>query len=125
MITLLQAIASTLEARRNCIASKNVEWKAKHEQTLLELENQLPSGSGFDSGTRICIDECTEKKIVLETSFHHMDEHGMYTGWSNHAIVITPGFVGFYIRVTGRNVDAIKDHITQEFAQCLSGEVDK
>jgi hypothetical protein len=124
MITLLQAIASTLAARRNCIQSGNTQWKALHEQTLSELEHQLPRGSGFDKGTRICIDECTEKKIVLETAFHHMHANG-YTGWSEHAIVITPGFVGFYIRVTGQNVKQVKEYIAQEFQECLSGGVDE
>lgn len=122
MKTLIQVIADTLEARRNCMQPSKSEWKAKHEDSLLRLEQQLPHGSGFDIGTRIAFDECTESKVVFDLEFHHMDTYGAYTGWSTHQVIVTPAFNGFNVRVSGRNVHAIKEYIADIFHECLSGE---
>lgn len=100
--TLLEAIASTLEARRNCAGRKITNptdesarrWYDIHTQRLAKLAEHLPRGAGFDDGTRIAIDACTPERIVLTTAFHHMNEHGFYTGWSEHTIYVRPSFVG-------------------------------
>jgi hypothetical protein len=79
---LYSELASLIQARKNCIASRNEEWEAKHEATILSLvKDNLPSGSGFDSGTKIDLDASHGERLVFFTDFHHMDESGFYDGW--------------------------------------------
>lgn len=113
---LYQHIALTLEALRNCEASGNTEWARRHRERVAEYENMLPSGSGFDTGTRISIEESTPDKLVLVTSYHHMDEHGTYDGWTDHKIVITPSLAhGFSMKIGGRDRNDIKDYIGEVY----------
>jgi hypothetical protein len=105
MITkLYQEINNLLNAIANCEVSSNDTCYQRHNDRLDMLETMLPSGSGFDSGTKIDRDKSKpDKKIVLTTSYHHMNDVGMYDGWSDHEIVITPAFHGVDIKITGRD----------------------
>ncbi len=117
-------IASLLGATVGCIQSGNVEWQNKHEEELRFIEkNLLPSGSGFDCGTRISLDKSNPEKIVMATSFHHMDENGGYDGWTEHEVIITPSLqFGFNTKVTGKNRNDIKVYITDIFNDDLDSE---
>lgn len=124
---LYQLIANAVVARRNCIASDNHEWLHRWDVQLDRIErNHLPSGSGIDGGTTIDREVSNESKIVLRTSFHHMTEHGMYDGWTDHLIVIEATMLsGFHIkRVSGRNRNDIKDYLAEVFDAALREEVD-
>jgi hypothetical protein len=100
------------------------EWKERWAEELLRIENEmLPSGSGFDSGTRIHRERTDYQRITLTTSFHHMNDHGMYIYWTHHDVIVTPNLVHeFDIRVTGRNQRGIKDHIEEVFSDVLNTE---
>jgi hypothetical protein len=51
-------LASLVQARLNCIESQNDEWLAKHQDRIESLVKEyLPSGSGFDSGTKLDLEE--------------------------------------------------------------------
>ena len=113
---LYQTIASKAQALRKCAATGNKEREGKHKEAILELvKEHLPSGSGFDSGTEIELDECTDNKLVFSTSFHHMDEHGGYDGWTEHKVIVTPDFSGINLHVTGRDRNQIKEMIADYF----------
>ena len=118
--TLVQSIASRIQARINCIQAGNTDWKYRHEEIILEfVRDYMPSGSGFDSGTKIDLDASTGDKIVFNTSYHHMDESG-YDGWTEHTVTVTPSLAfGFYVKVSGRNRNDIKDYIATEFREAL------
>ena len=90
---LFTVIASTIAAIRNCEQSGNVEWLARHRETLCEFRSFLPHGSGFDTGFTIDDSESNENRLVLEFDFHHMDEHGFYVGWTSHKVIVTPSLV--------------------------------
>jgi hypothetical protein len=124
MKTLYQEIASRIQAYNNCIKSGNTEWEHKHLDVLTKLESHLPSGSGFDSGTQIDVDRSNDKRIILTTSFHHMDEYGGYDGWTEHEIWITPSFQGIDLRITGRDLNEFKDYCYQTFEYCLTRPVE-
>ena len=80
------------------------------------VENNLPSGSGFDSGTEFIENESEwNKKLVFKTSFHHLNENGYYIKWTDHKIIITPRFSGIDIKVTGQNYNNIKEYISEMF----------
>lgn len=118
---LYQELASLVVARLNCIKANNTEWHDKHEESIeLLVKEHMPSGSGFNSGTSINLEECTPTRLVFETGFHHMNDGGMYDGWTEHKVIITPSFDNFDMRVTGRNRNDIKNYIAETFSYALT-----
>ena len=115
--TLIQEIAATLNAYRWCLERGN-DTKVNRDR-LCALEKLLPSGSGFDNGTRVEVDNSTDDKIYLTTSFHHMNDMGYYDGWTDHNVIITPTFSGIDVKVTGRNKNDVNDYIGEVFHDCL------
>lgn len=49
---------------------------------------------------------------------------GMYVGWTEHTITVTPSFIGLNVKVSGRNRNEIKDYIADHFSDCLETEID-
>jgi hypothetical protein len=117
-------VASCLEAIDNCKRSGNAEWEAKHRDRVQELVSEfMPSGSGWDEGTKLDWDKSTPDRLVFFGSFHHMDE-GSYDGWTEHTITVKPSLAhGFTIVVSGRNRNDIKDYLAEMFHGCLSEPV--
>ena len=111
-------LSAALMARENCLKTGNVEWEDKWDTRILEwCDEHLPSGSGFDSGTTFDREESTPEKLIFHTSFHHMNEGGMYDGWTEHTVTVTPSFhLGCYVKVSGRNRNDIKDYIAEMFS---------
>ena len=89
------------------------------------MKAQAPRGSGFDAGTTLDIDASNATKLVFITSFHHMDEHGGYDGWTEHKVVVTPAFYDFDTRVTGRDRNRIKEYIGEVFHTWLGNVTDQ
>ena len=120
-IRLFEQFARSVSAIQNCAAGGNVEWLHRHsERAELWCKDKMPSGGGFDNGTRLLISESTGERLVFETSFHHMDENGGYCGWSEHRVVVTASLqFGFSLRVTGRDQRNIKEYISDCFTQAL------
>jgi len=98
------------------------EWEDKKADELEGLEYMLPSGSGFDAGTQVDLENSKPNRVVLHTAFHHMDEYGGYCGWTNHDVIVTPSLTrGFDIRITGRNTrNDIKSYIAETFDEVLA-----
>lgn len=118
-----QKMANLLAAIANCDKSGNWEWHEKHSDALLRIvRDELPSGSGFDSGVALA-DVSTPENLVFTTFFHHMDEHGYYCGWSEHRVSVRASLVhGIDVRVSGRNVRDIKEYIGDVFHAALTAE---
>lgn len=121
----IQLISQLLAQIENCELSNNLEHKAIANARLRDIEtNHLPSGSGIDNGTTICRESSTPDKVVLFTSYHHMNEGGYYDGWTQHKITVTPAFDRFHIKVGGKNRNDIKDHLWDTFFFSLDAEID-
>ena len=121
MTKVYQALASAIQARLNCVKSANNEWYHKHTETIESIARDcLPSGSGIDSGCSVDLDQSSGDTIVIDLSFHHMDDDGSYDGWTEHTATIEPTFDGIDIRISGRNRNQIKEYLveTLEFALC-------
>ena len=88
------------------------------------LLTDLPSGSGFDSGSKIDWDRTDHNQVVLQTSFHHMDGAGYYSGWTDHVVTISPSWDGLDIRISGIDENGIKDYIADAFLQWAETERD-
>lgn len=122
---LYQKIANCLSV----IAALNVlhtpddvlhNWK----EDLNKLCKQLPSGSGWDCGTKLC--ECsTPRRLVFTGSYHHMNMDGFYDGWTDHDIIVTPSLIhDFDLRITGRDRNDVKDYLHDLFHHVLNQEVE-
>jgi hypothetical protein len=119
---LYKTLASSIQARATCKRTGNTEWFEKHSRTISQLvKNYMPRGSGWDSGTEIDLDRSHADKLVFYGSFHHMNENGMYDGWTEHTVTVTPSLVfDLNIRITGRNRNDIKEHLHEMFHFALS-----
>jgi hypothetical protein len=128
-IPLYKALARLVGAYHRCLSPDANEsqrsWADKHRDRVEELvKEHMPSGSGFDSGTKLDLDESTENRLVFHTSFHHMNENGFYDGWTEHSVHVTPHLAfDFRLRITGRNRNDIKDYMHDLFHDALLLEV--
>ena len=81
----------------------------------------LPSGSGFDAGTRI--EKTSDFSIVFVTEYHHMNEIGCYDGWTKHTVKVSASLIGsFTVTVSGSNRNGIKEYIAEVFGECMDSE---
>ena len=95
-----------------------------HEALEKLVRDKFPSGSGFDSGTKLDIDNAHPNRYTFRVDFHHMNDGGYYDGWTEHMVIVTPDMqFDFDARVTGRNRNQIKDYIGETFHQLLNSEV--
>jgi hypothetical protein len=118
--TLAGFIAATVGALQRCEKDGN-DFAVKHRELLEYIErNLLPRGAGIDSGTTIAYSRCTDEKLVLLTSYHHMNDGGMYDGWTEHTVTVRAGFNGLLITISGPNRNEIKDYLHETFHDCLS-----
>ena len=123
---LYQAIARTMQAHTNCRVNGNKEWERNHEQTARDYcTKYMPSGSGIDTGTHIDLDASSGNKLVFDISYHHMNDVGMYDGWSEHTVIVTSDLCfGFDTRITGRNRNGIKDYLAEVYHLALNQDVE-
>lgn len=119
--TLAAWIAETAEWSERAENSPNAQWGPIARKRLDQLVNMLPSGSGIDCGTKLVSASAT--KIVLECSFHHMDEHGYYDGWTEHRITIRPTFDSMDISISGRNRNGIREYLHEIYSLALSEKI--
>jgi hypothetical protein len=120
MRPVYQQIALTLKAIENCRTRGDQGWLERLHNLVAE---HMPRGSGFDNGTFL-FDRSTPNKLMFSTSFHHMDEHGGYDGWTGHTVTVTPSLAfGFEIKINGRDRNDIKEYIIEEFDRALREEV--
>ena len=105
------------------------EFKIKKMDELDELSNLLPSGSGIDSGCTIDEEKSTKNKIVIHSSFHHMDENGFYCGWSEFTVTAIPDFMNYFnLKIVGNNAiypafSDIKDYLYELFRESLNENI--
>lgn len=125
MQKIYQKIASTVVALKNCEKSGNQDWLDKHKDTLYDIERQkLPHGSGIDSGCKINVDKSTDSKIVIDCSYHCMDENGYYAGWRDYQIIIKAHLAfGFTVDVRGKDYNGLKDYLADLFNHVMNEDV--
>ena len=121
-LPLYQLIARAGDAAIYCAKRGSEEWLQVWEDLLAQCEELLPSGSGFDAGTKI--ESASASKIVLKTAYHHMNECGYYDGWTEHVIVVVPNFMyELDLKIGGRNKNNVKEYIADVFYEVLRREV--
>ena len=107
-LTIYRELASRIQARLNCINFKDdqenaVYWTERHEKCIESLKDLLPSGSGIDSGISIDLSNSTGEKIIIDSSFHAMNDCGYYDRWIDFSVTITPSLIhGISLKISGR-----------------------
>ena len=95
-------------------------------EEIKRLLDELPSGSGWDMGTKLDGPASSAEKLVLYGEFHHMNDGGYYDGWTDHQIIVTPSLQsGFKLRITGRDRNQIKDYLYEMFDFALRQETEE
>lgn len=121
--SVYKRLAELVGARRNCIESGNDEWKERHEDAIESIMSTAPSGSGFDSGTKIMLDASTSETLKFSTEFHHLNGMGYYGGWTPHIITVRGSLqFGYTVTVGGQDKNGIKEYIHDVFHSWL-GEI--
>ncbi len=126
MNKVYQVIASLQAARDNCNASGNGEWSDKHSVRLSAIiREHMPSGAGIDNGTKLSEDS-TPERLVFTFGYHHMNDVGMYDGWTEHKCIVTASLVtGITLRITGRDRNGLKDYLYDTFHQALTADTEE
>jgi hypothetical protein len=120
-----QKLSQLVNARLKCLETKNDEWFIKHEQAILDLVKELPSGSGIDCGTKIDLSLSAPDKLVLYVEYHHMNENGYYDGWTEHTIKVVPSLLfGIVLKISGRNRNEIKSYLYEIYQTALTEEIE-
>lgn len=121
---LYKAIVTAIAALANCRKAGAVEWEERWEARIKDLGATLPSGSGLDT-PRIDFDASNDNKIVFNTSYHHMNENGFYTHWTDHKITVVPSLMhDFDLKIGGRDHNEVKEYLHEVFATALSEQVE-
>lgn len=130
---LYSELSNLVQARYNCMEKVAIahnenaaQWIDKHTDTIEQLvEDHMPHGSGYDSGTKIDLDASHGEKLVFDIAFHHMDEWGGYNGWTEHRVAVTPSLSNeFRLRIGGRNRNGIKEMMYQDMRHALMTDVE-
>ena len=117
-------IAQAFQAWQNCIPpqNNNTLWEELHYARICKLvKDYLPSGSGFDNGTKFDFDlskptKSRPEQLVFQTAFHFMNGDGFYDGWEDYTIYVTPSLTSnINLRIIGKNRNDIKDYIHEVF----------
>jgi len=121
---IYQEMAKACGAYHRCVKSGNTEWEAKWKALVQErIDDYFPHGSGFDNGTKIDLEASNDDKLVFTTAFHHMNDGGMYDGWTEHTVTVLPSLgLEFHLKISGRDRNGIKEHISEQFQMALSQE---
>jgi hypothetical protein len=125
---IYQALAGHFIAYLNCLEKGNSEWQEKHKEKIEEIvEKYLPHGSGIDNGNSFDFDNSREDKLIINSSYHRMDENGFYDGWIDYQVVIRPSLTanGINLDVKGRfgKHQDLKDYLGDIYYEALTAEI--
>jgi len=105
-------------------------WNDTRYQSVIDncIIPKLPSGSGIDNGCKINLKQSKPLKIIIDSSYHAMNENGMYDRWIDFKIIVTPSFDNIDINIRGNfgsKYQHLKDYLIEIFQDSLSKEIDK
>ena len=127
MTKLFRLMAQANHARLSCKGSALAKFESVHAEVIDKLTKEyMPDGSGVDSGVTFSHSNSKTDHLVFNFSFHHMNEAGFYTNWTNHVLHVTPSLAnGYDMRITGNNRNDIKEYFYQIFSHCLDMDVEQ
>lgn len=122
-LMLAQHIAGKVAAYHNCAEhpDKYPGWMARYKAAALAATDYLPSGSGIDSGPTLDIQASSAERLVIDLSYHHMDAHGGYDGWTDHRITVRPSLIHTVkLTISGQDRNGTKDYLYEIYQYALT-----
>ena len=121
---LCKAIAESSDIVRSRATAESV--RERHNDVLDFIEKELlPSGSGFDSGTKINREKTTDTRIVLDTAVHPLTDAGYYTAWKHFSIIVSASHLfGFTVKSSKKLPWNIREWVLDTFNEVLDTEVE-
>ena len=119
-----QLIATNVQRYRNSIQKNDFRNMAEAALILDYLVFHLmPSGCGIDEGTVLDLSESYSGLLQFDCSYHHMDDVGNYTHWTEHTVKVKSCFLnGFTVEVDGLDHNNINDFLEDRFTDYLDDE---
>ena len=100
-----QKLSKSFNGYLNCEALpvERSKFKAKHKDDIVSIiDKYFPSGSGIDNGNKFDFSSKRDK-LVINSSFHVMDENGFYCGWIDYTVTVKACLMhGFSIDIKGK-----------------------
>lgn len=127
--SIIEAIYMHFQAWNTCLERPPLipDWTQKHHDLVDQIcDDILPRGSGIDCGTKFdwVNSKLKPEKLIFNLSFHHMNDVGMYDGWTEHNLIVTPSFFGgFDMRFTGPNRNDIKEYLYDVYSHVFTKTV--
>lgn len=122
-----QELALRLAALKSCEEKGNNEWADKHEEAIENIiTDYLPQGSGIDSGNKFDFGRSTPDKLVIESSYHVMDENGFYNGWIDYTATVEPSLLfDFTVSIRGKfgKRQDIKEYLEELYTNAIRQEI--
>jgi hypothetical protein len=124
-MTKAEALSNALAQLRGLRANHPLDypWIPAVESWIERLAEDSPSGSGIDGGSRFLVDESTPQKLRFSSDYHHMNDAGMYDGWTDHVATCVPTFQGPEVFVSGRNRNDIKEYLAYLWSEWFQAEI--
>lgn len=117
---LYQVIAREFERYARCEDRPDIRNDASTKIVDLVREH-MPSGSGIDSGTKLDFGASKPDRLVFTFGYHHMNDVGMYDGWTEHTLIVTPSLHwGMETRITGPDRNQIKEYLYDTYGLALT-----
>jgi len=119
-----QELAAAADAYQRGVERDNKEWIRNWEKRGEELTKQyMLSGGGFNTPV-FDIDASNANLLVFETGYHHMNDGGYYTHWTEHIVRVKGSLAfAFDMTISGRNDNDIKEYIFETFQIALEEQV--
>jgi hypothetical protein len=121
---LYQVIANALMALTNATTK---EWKQNWNDRLDQIERDLlPNGSGFDTRPKIHRQLYNRSKdtFKIDFEFHHMNDIGMYDGWTIHTISVKADLINeLHCTINGPNKRGCKEYFYDVYQVALTKTV--
>ena len=119
---LYQELAINFSGYQKGIELNNTIWQEKRQDKIEELIKLLPSGSGIDNGNKFDYSDSNDNKLIINSSFHRMDENGYYDGWIDYQVIIKASLkYGFDLCIKGKfcKHQDIKDYLSELYQYSL------
>jgi len=119
-----QELAHYFNAYNNCIKIGSKEYETIHRQNIEQMIDSLPHGSGIDGKTEFNFNKSRENKLIIDSSYHCMDQNDYYDGWIDFSIIITPSLLfDINIVITGKfrkKYESVKEYLEETFQYSLT-----
>ncbi len=104
-------------------------WPAFEDESLEQL---LPSGSGFDAGSKVIwhFKKTNTKRITIESAYHFLNDGGYYVGWAHFEIIVLADMItGFTLSLRSKGAwpqkyIQTKEYILDVFNDALERDVE-